>query len=88
MAYNFDSEFYPMMVRVESGTGVIVDFHENSDFEGVFRVNIDSDYIVALINDKLAAVSGLDSDRVENMVREHSLFTDSDLFPFENGRLK
>ena len=79
MAYNFDSDFYPMMVRVESGTGIIVDFHENSDFEGVFRVNIDSDYIVALIEDKLAAVSGLDSDRVENMVREHSLFTDSDL---------
>ena len=79
MAYNFDSDFYPMMVRVESGTGIIVDFHENSDFEGVFRVNIDSDYIVALIDDKLAAVSGLDSDRVENMVREHSLFTDSDL---------
>ena len=86
MAYNFDSEFYPMMVRVESGTGVIVDFHENSDFEGVFRVNIDSDYIVALINDKLAAVSGLDSDRVENMVREHSLFTDSDLSVVANLR--
>lgn len=79
MAYSFDSDFYPMMVRVESGTGIIVDFHENSDFEGVFRVNIDSDYIVALIEEKLAAVSGLDSESVENMVREHSLFTDSDL---------
>lgn len=79
MAYSFDSEFYPMMVRVESGVGIIVDFNENSDFEGVFRVNIDSDYIVALIEEKIAAVSGLDSDRVENMVREHSLFTDSDL---------
>ena len=79
MAYNFDSDFYPMMVRVESGTGIIVDFHENSDFEGVFRVNIDSDYIIALIEEKLAAVSGLDSESVENMVREHSLFTDSDL---------
>lgn len=79
MAYNFDSDFYPMAIRVESGTGIIVDFNENSDFEGVFRVNIDSDYIVALIEEKIAAVSGLDSERVENMVREHSLFTDSDL---------
>ena len=74
MAYNFDSDFYPMMVRVESGTGIIVDFSENSDFEGVFKVNIDSDYIVALIEEKLAVVSGLDSERVENMVREHWLW--------------
>ena len=86
MAYNFDSDFYPMMIRVESGTGIIVDFNENSDFEGVFKVNIDSDYIVALIEEKLAVVSGLDSERVENMVREHSLFGDSDLSVVSNLR--
>ena len=78
MAYNFDSDFYPLMVRVEAvGKGIIVDFHENDDWEGVFRVNIDSDYIVNLIESKLTA--SLDSESVANMVREHSKFTDSDL---------
>ena len=79
MAYNFDSEFYPMMVRVEAQTGIIVHFDENSDYEGVFRVEIDSDYIVGIIDNRIAAVSGLDSDQVENMINEHSKFTDSDL---------
>ena len=80
MAYNFDSDFYPMMVRVEAGPGIIVDFNENSDYEGVFRVNIDSDYIVALIQDNaVSGGGGLDSETIANMVREHSLFTDSDL---------
>lgn len=78
MAYNFDSDFYPIMVRVEAvGKGIIVDFHENDDWEGVFRVNIDSDYIVNLIDSRLSA--SLDSDNVENMINEHSKFTDSDL---------
>ncbi len=79
MAYNFDSDFYPMMVRVEAQTGIIVHFDENSDFEGVFRVEIDSDYIVGLIDNRISAVSGLDSDEVRNMINEHSQFTDSDL---------
>ena len=79
MAYNFDSEYYPMMVRVEAQTGIIVHFDENSDYEGVFRVEIDSDYIVGIIDNRIAAVSGLDSDQVENMINEHSKFTDSDL---------
>lgn len=78
MAYNFDSDFYPLMVRVEAvGKGIIVDFHENDDWEGVFRVNIDSDYIVNLIDSRLSA--SLDSENVENMINEHSKFTDSDL---------
>jgi len=81
MAYNFDSDFYPMMVRVEAGPGIIVDYNENSDYEGVFRVNIDSDYIVDLINEHSAGSggSGFDSDQIRSMVRENSLFTDSDL---------
>jgi len=81
MAYNFDSELYPIMVRVEAeGKGIIVDYNENDDWEGVFRVNIDSDYVVALINDKLASSgAGFDSETIANMVREHSVFTDSDL---------
>ena len=79
MAYNFDSEFYPMMVRVEAQTGIIVHFDENSDYEGVFRVEIDSDYIVALIDSRISAVSGLDSDQTYNMIQEHAKFTDSDL---------
>jgi hypothetical protein len=73
MAYNFDSDFYPMMVRVEAGPGIIVHFGENSDFEGVFKVDLDSDYVVALINEHSS------SESVANMVREHSPFTDSDL---------
>lgn len=79
MAYNFDSDFYPIMVRVESGPGIIVDYNENDDWEGVFRVNIDSDYVVALIDDRLNGVGGFDSETIANMVREHSKFTDSDL---------
>ena len=79
MAYNFDSEFYHMMVRVEAQTGIIVHFDENSDYEGVFRVEIDSDYIVALIDSRISAVSGLDSDQTYNMIQEHAKFTDSDL---------
>ena len=79
MAYNFDSEFYPMMVRVEAQTGIIVHFDENSDYEGVFRVEIDSDYIVSLIDSRISAVSGLDSDQTYNMIQEHAKFTDSDL---------
>lgn len=79
MAYNFDSDFYPMMVRVEAGPGIIVHFGENSDFEGVFKVDLDSDYVVALINEHSSSGGGLDSESVANMVREHSPFTDSDL---------
>lgn len=79
MAYNFDSDFYPMMVRVEAGPGIIVHFGENSDFEGVFKVDLDSDYVVALINEHSSSGGGLDSETVANMVREHSPFTDSDL---------
>lgn len=79
MAYNFDSDYYPMMVRIEAGPGIIVHFNENSDFEGVFQVDVDSDYIVNLIDERTAGTAGLDSERVANMVREHSLFTDSDL---------
>ena len=45
MAYNFDSDFYPMMVRVEAGPGIIVHFGYNIDFEGVFKVDLDSDYV-------------------------------------------
>tara|TARA_X000001316_G_scaffold12182_2_gene6109 strand:+ start:1562 stop:2854 length:1293 start_codon:yes stop_codon:yes gene_type:complete len=79
MAYNFDSEFYPMMVRIEAGPGTIVHFAENSDYEGVFKVEVDSDYIVSLVDDRVANQVGLDSEQVANMVREHSTFTDSDL---------
>lgn len=79
MAYNFDSDFYPMMVRVEAGPGILVDYNENSDYEGVFRVNIDSDYIVALIQEHATSGSGFDSDQIRSMVEENSLFTDSDL---------
>ena len=79
MAYNFDSDFYPMMVRVEAGPGIIVHFGENSDFEGVFKVDLDSDYVVAMINEHATSGGGLDSETVANMVREHSPFTDSDL---------
>lgn len=88
MAYNFDSDFYPMMVRVEAGPGIIVDFGENSDYEGVFRVNIDSDYIVNLIQEHSSggAGSGFDSDQIRSMVEENSLFTDSDLTTFNDLR--
>lgn len=79
MAYNFDSDFYPMMVRVEAGPGIIVHFGENSDFEGVFKVDLDSDYVVSIIDKNASSSGGLDSDTIANMVREHSPFTDSDL---------
>lgn len=79
MAYNFDSDFYPMMVRVEAGPGIIVHFGENSDFEGVFKVDLDSDYVVSIIDKNAGSSGGLDSDTIANMVREHSPFTDSDL---------
>ena len=70
MAYNFDSEYYPMMVRIEAGPGTIVHFAENSDYEGVFKVEVDSDYIVSLVDDRVANQVGLDSEQVANMVRE------------------
>lgn len=80
MAYNFDSDFYPMMVRIEAGPGIIVHYNENSDYEGVFRVDVDSDYIVALIKDNTSSSgSGFDSDQIRSMVKENSPFTDSDL---------
>jgi hypothetical protein len=80
MAYNFDSDFYPLMTRVDhGGPGILVDFNENSDFEGVFTVTLDSDYVVNLIQEQTTSGSGLDSEQVYNMIREHSAFTDSDL---------
>jgi len=80
MAYNFDSDFYPMMVRVDhGGPGILVDYNENSDFEGIFKVTLDSDYVVNLIDENTSAGGGLDSEQVFNMIREHAVFTDSDL---------
>lgn len=80
MAYNFDSDFYPMMVRVEAGPGIIVHFGENSDFEGVFKVDLDSDYVAAIVDDRSSSNSGgFDSETIANMIRENSPFTDSDL---------
>ena len=50
----FDSEYVPLVTRIEAGLGVLVQYTANDAGEGVWKTSLDSDYVKIILDKALS----------------------------------